>query len=173
MSCTFKVLNHQNLIKLDASDVTKNTVIVIIQDNGKTFPNLNNFVINKVREVDCFWFDDVENESEGRMASSTDFIELASLVVDNKSKNTDFIISCVGGVSRSAAIAAAFMMCCNGSDDPIWRNGKYCPNKTIYKELMNTIVSMYPAESQCKISDTEVNEKEDINIKLWMQLNDM
>ena len=47
------------------------------------------------------------------------------------------ICQCSAGISRSAGVAAALGVILNGSDKEIFNDPKYCPNRFVYRTILN------------------------------------
>ena len=56
----------------------------------------------------------------------------------NEITNIDTIIcQCSAGISRSAGVAAALGVILNGSDKEIFNDPRYCPNRFVYRTILN------------------------------------
>ncbi len=75
-------------------------------------------------------FDDVEDDRESAFKAET-AERIASFVL-GLPEQTDLIFCCDGGVSRSAALAAAFTRYFGGDEMKIWLDPAYRPNTKVY-----------------------------------------
>lgn len=98
-------------------------------------------------EFDCLHmieveFDDVL-ECEDGFIDNESCIDIKNFALSAKSSNRDMVISCKGGVSRSAGVASAIAYCLECLYDEeidilwfeIWRNPNYSPNEDIFKKI--------------------------------------
>lgn len=54
--------------------------------------------------------------------------------------NTDIIVHCDAGISRSAGVAAAIMKWSTGDDTPIFNSWHYHPNMWAYRKTLNALM---------------------------------
>ena len=110
-------------------------------------------------------FDDVE-KGEKNCISEIDVYKLKLFLSGAFNKHThveNIIVHCGAGVSRSAGMAAALMKFYNNDDSPIFDNPKYCPNMTVYRMVLNSLMG--------DINEEEIKSKEEKNIMLWRKIN--
>ena len=63
--------------------------------------------------------------------------KIVQLLKDNP--QTDIIVHCDAGISRSAGIAAAILKYFTGSDEQIFRDTYYCPNTWCYRKTLGAL----------------------------------
>ena len=83
-------------------------------------------------------FDDVEAGSPGCMTADQ-AIEVADFVLLVRKDVERFIVHCEFGQSRSAGIAAAISQYIEGNDAGIFTDGRYYPNRTCYRYVLNAL----------------------------------
>lgn len=116
----------------------------------------------EAKNIIRFDFDDIEKNDEGKCFTEEDAKNIVTFLNSHDLTKVDKIIcSCDGGVSRSAAMAAALSLYFNGNDWNIWGNAQYVPNLTVYRTLLNTL---FETKS---VFEEEITEKEKYNIKIW------
>lgn len=93
--------------------------------------------------------DDVTNPSRPTAFTKEDASTVVSFL--KKTNASRFYICCDGGVSRSAALAAALLFVSNGSDGEIWGDAKFHPNPLIYSIMRSTL--------GCPCEDEELSRK--------------
>ena len=59
----------------------------------------------------------------------------------NKHKDTDVIVHCDAGISRSAGIGSAILKAYTGDDSAIFDDGYHMPNMWCYRKTLNALVS--------------------------------
>lgn len=70
-----------------------------------------------------------------------------------------FTIVRIAFVSRSAAVCAAIMRILCNDDMPVFTNSYFCPNMTVYREVLNAWVN--------RLSD----ENESVSTEIWNTVN--
>lgn len=90
---------------------------------------------NKLKTIARLWFEDADS---GPDIMTQDDAKLVKSLV-NRFPDTDFIVHCDAGQSRSAGVAAAIMKFKTGSDMPIFKNPKYQPNMHCYRMTLNAL----------------------------------
>lgn len=103
-------------------------------------------------------FDDVE-KGEKNCITEHDARRIKAFVDNVRYRVDRLIVHCEAGVSRSAGVAAAIMKGINGDDMPIFENGRFCPNMTCYRAVLNAFMDV--------IEEDEINDKERLNIERW------
>jgi len=63
--------------------------------------------------------------------------QILDFVEEMKGKIELLICHCEGGISRSSATAAAILRILTGSDDKIFNDPKYIPNRFVYRKILN------------------------------------
>ncbi len=98
---------------------------------------------NGVQEILPWCFSDADEAGpdvygieaeESDLMSFEDAEKIARLL--RKHPDTDIIVHCDAGISRSAGIAAALLKYFTGSDDQIFRDTYYCPNTWCYRKTL-------------------------------------
>ena len=84
-------------------------------------------------------FDDEESYSPNSI-KKFDADNICGFVNRIKDKVERIIVHCEAGVSRSAGVGAAIMKFLNGDDMPIFNNGRFRPNMTCYRIVLNTFM---------------------------------
>ena len=110
---------------------------------------------NNIKDILVLNFDDVESETEylpAKLMSDDDGIKLLNFLVKHQkvalSKTETIFIHCKGGVSRSAAVAAAFSMLLPNQDDWwIFNDPQYAPNRHVYETLLKLANLEIPQQS--------------------------
>lgn len=116
----------------------------------------------EAKNIIRFDFDDIEKNDEGKCFTEEDAKNIVAFLNSHDLTKVDKIIcSCDGGVSRSAAMAAALSLYLNGDDWNIWGNAQYVPNLTVYRTLLNVI---FKSKSNF---EEQIAQKEEHNIKIW------
>ena len=108
-----------------------NTILISITSDE---PAITNF---EEKDILRLYFDDVDSIIHGRLLSESDANKIKYFIINNKKHVNTIICSCDAGISRSSAIAAALMYWINGSDNEIWDNPRYVPNRFVYRTLLN------------------------------------
>lgn len=67
-------------------------------------------------------------------------ISIFDFVVKNFDEAEEIWVHCDGGVSRSAAVAAAILKVFTGNDDEIFKNDSYFPNMMVYRICVDTFM---------------------------------
>lgn len=101
-------------------------------------------------------FDDCTTDLEGTCITEVQAKNIVNFVLDNhEADKTDwFCVNCAAGVSRSAAVCAAIMKILCNDDMPVFTNSHFCPNMTVYHEVLNAWID--------KLSDDGENTSQEI-----------
>lgn len=101
-------------------------------------------------------FDDCTTDLEGTCITNVQAGNIVKFVLDNhEADKTDwFCVNCAAGVSRSAAVCAAIMRILCNDDMPVFTNSHFCPNMTVYREVLNAWID--------KLSDDGENTSQEI-----------
>lgn len=141
-----EIMSRQEAIDFSNSLDFWPTAIISITDVDKprvAFGNTAN-----IYDVLRLSFDDVQKDEPNAMTID----DAKSILKFFKDKCSDFkfiarlIVHCEGGVSRSAAVAAALKTIIGVSDMDIFENPKYAPNKHCYYTLLNTHFGNFPEQ---------------------------
>lgn len=102
---------------------------------------------NKVLAIQRLYFTDADKPGSdvyGRTVGERDLISDGdALLVKrllNKFPNTDIIVHCDAGISRSSGIAAAILKAYTGDDSQIFNNPRYSPNMRCYRSVYNKLM---------------------------------
>jgi len=63
--------------------------------------------------------------------------QILDFVEEMKDKVELIVCHCGAGVSRSSAVAAAILRILTGSDDKIFNDPRYIPNRFVYRKILN------------------------------------
>jgi predicted protein tyrosine phosphatase len=63
--------------------------------------------------------------------------EIVDFVERIKDKVKGILVHCEAGVSRSAAVAAVIELVLNGSNERVFQDRRYSPNRYVYRKLLN------------------------------------
>jgi hypothetical protein len=101
-------------------------------------------------------FDDCTTDLEGTCITEVQAKNIVKFVLDNHEadKADWFCVNCTAGVSRSAAVCAAIMRILCNDDMPVFTNSHFCPNMTVYREVLNAWID--------KLSDDGENTSQEI-----------
>lgn len=101
---------------------------------------------NRVLAIQRLYFTDADKAGTdvyGRTVEESDLISSndASLVkrLLDRFPNTDIIVHCDAGVSRSSGIAAAILKAYTGDDSRIFNNPRYRPNMRCYRFVLDEL----------------------------------
>lgn len=106
-------------------------------------------------------FDDCTTDLEGICITKEQAQLIVSFVLDNHvADKTDwFCVNCAVGVSRSAAVCAAIMRILCNDDMPVFTNSHFCPNMTVYREVLNAWI------------DRLADDGENTSQEIWHSVN--
>lgn len=156
-----RVMSRRQAKRFTYSACNKNYAIISISDAD----DVENVFANnpRIKGICRLWFDDVET-GEKNCITEKDAGKILSFV-DRIVNCVDLIVvHCAAGISRSAGVAAALMLILNGDDSIIFDDGRYCPNRTCYRMVLNQYFG--------KESDDEETDKKFVkNIELWRKAN--
>jgi len=137
------------------------TAIISITDVDK---NLNLFQYpGWLRFVYRFQFDDVDMGQKDCITPAQ-ANQIAEAVETIKDKVDRIIVHCEAGISRSSGVAAAIMKYLTGDDMEIFGNGRYTPNMTCYRMVLEALHEPF--------NEKEIREKQRLNIAFWKKLFD-
>lgn len=139
-----------------------NYAIISITDRNGTFPQLS--IGDNLSKMLRVRFDDVLNDEENCITEH-DAVQIKQFIelVNSDKITKELFINCDGGVSRSAAVAAATLKYLDLDDSVIWNNGRYSPNRFVYETLAK----------EFNLDTKDLDSKESINIQAWKELNDI
>lgn len=105
--------------------------------------------------------DDCTTDLEGTCITDIQAKDIVNFVLDNhEADKTDwFCVNCAAGVSRSAAVCAAIMRILCNDDMPVFTNSHFCPNMTVYREVLNAWID--------RLSD----ENDSTSTEVWNSVN--
>ena len=63
--------------------------------------------------------------------------QIVDFVENMRGKIEVLLCHCEAGISRSSGMAAAIMRILTGSDDEVFNNPKYIPNRFVYRKILN------------------------------------
>ena len=108
-------------------------------DFSKSYDHINTLLLK---------FDDCICSEEGIVITEEQAVSIVKFILDNKSKVDWFCFNCSAGVSRSAAVCAAAMRILCNDDSPVFKDGYFCPNMTVYREILNAWVDIISEENE-------------------------
>ena len=108
-------------------------------DFSKSYDHINTLLLK---------FDDCICPEEGIVVTEEQAVSIAKFILDNKNKVDWFCFNCSAGVSRSAAVCAAAMRILCNDDMPVFKDGYFCPNMTVYREILNAWVDIISDENE-------------------------
>lgn len=127
-----RVMSRERAIRYSYSNHPK-TLMISIRDNGSRIPHFvkDNLVIF------YFEFDDIEEgDTRGIPISNNQASDIAAAVNNFKDRVDCIVVHCEAGISRSAGVAAAIGMALNSDDSFVFNDGRFNPNRTCYKKVM-------------------------------------
>ena len=157
----FQVMSRQNAKKYSYA-VKHKCAFVSITD---VFSKENQFADNSnIIGVFKVQFDDVERGGENCITEKQGNM-IVKFVMSVKDKVDEIVVHCEAGVSRSAGVCAALMKILNDDDFEIFNNPRFCPNMTCYRTVLNAYFDSIDEES--------IQQKEEHNLKVWREANDI
>lgn len=137
----FSVLSRAGAIAYSyKNDIPKTAIISIsdvysenIQEEHPAFaqnPQIENILFLN--------FNDVER-GEPFAITDEDGRKIADYVRNLPKTTEQILVHCGVGVSRSAGVCAAIMKYLTGDDSIIFDSGRYCPNMTCYRTVLNAL----------------------------------
>lgn len=163
----FTVMSRKDASKYSFGAINEKTIIVSITDVGSrdnTFGKNSNIVgICRVK------FDDVE-KGEKNCITSADAKKILTFMERHKDIN-NVIVHCEAGISRSAGACAALMLIYTGSDMDIFMTARFTPNMTVYRTILNEYHGI--SDTWTFPEEGEITKREEINLALWKQLNEI
>lgn len=163
-SIKIEVFDRHRLSNIDSLELFEDTILISVTDIGNKFTQLNENIERQLTAKLFIRFDDVEL-GDKHCITEKQAIMIDSFVNCYSSNISSIIISCDGGVSRSAAIAAALLLKLGQDDMIIWGNGKFCPNISVFKSLLNIIFGQKHS--------INIKEREELNISEWRKINNI
>lgn len=152
----FLVMSRSEAAKY-SSELTKRTLIISITDVGSSH---NDFALNKnIVDILHLQFDDVEIPDKNCI-SPADAEQIVKFVNAHLDETQCILVHCEAGICRSAGVAAALMLILIGNDDGIFKNAKYCPNRSCYRLVLDAYYGGYENDA--------IADKFKQNIKLWL-----
>ena len=96
-------------------------------------------------------FNDISDPSEGAMTREQ--AKEIAVFVRSLEKATPVYVSCMGGISRSSAVAAAIVFAEGYDDWYIWRSFRYSPNSWCY----TLVLEAFGEDKSCVSEKVEAN----------------
>ena len=173
----FKVLGRKEAQEYQHNNHELVSAIISISDSDKNNIVFNKNTYNNIRSTLLLKFDDVEEHSHAKneiVISDNDAINIVNFVSANKDKVDCFVVNCEAGISRSAGCCAAIMLALTGDDFAIFDNPSKCPNMTVYRKVLKAFLDAgYFSNDSNNISEEKISEKENHNICIWKEANDI
>lgn len=133
----------------------KNTSIIISITDPQSEPNhFKNDANNGIKAILKVSFEDVDYPNPNAISQET-ANKIAMFIVNNKDNVNDIIVHCEAGISRSAGCAAAILKFFTGDDSKIFDNSYYCPNKTVYRMVIDAFLDLVPEQLVIKTARRE------------------
>lgn len=155
-----QVMSRNKAIRYSYSDHPK-TLLISIRDKGRHIP----YFVKDNLIIHYFDFDDVEEGSPDGFPISDSQAKHIAEVVNNNKDVEKIVVHCEAGVSRSAGVAAAIGMAINGDDSFIFNDGRYCPNSTCYRKVLEAF--------GLKNDGSVFVQKLNTNLEKWREYNDI
>ena len=157
----FQVMSRNCAIKY-SYNIDMPTIIISINDIESSpahFAKNSNII-----DILTLFFNDEDYPGKNAIT-----IEDANKIIHFVNKYMDkveqVIVHCEAGVSRSAGVCAALLKILDGDDNAIFNNGKYCPNMTCYRTVLNAYFD--------NVDEDEIKEKELRSITNWRKEQDL
>lgn len=157
-------------LERNSSFISKPTLIISINNIGQEKPILD-MDNTKIIDVLYLYFDD---EVEGdKIISDAQALQIRDFIIsyidiynlDSYGSYLNIIVQCTGGVSRSAAVAAALSKVIKHNDNWVWSNGKFSPNIIVYEKVLKAFDIVIDAD--------EITANWLINTYAWKKLQDL
>lgn len=127
----------------DVENINVPTLIISISDTDTPIPNIlaeHEKENPNIVHVEFLQFDDIDcaEEVHGlKPMSEDDARAIVDAFEQYRDKVEQIIIHCDAGYSRSPAVAAAIAKAMGESDEMYFSGGEYCPNRYVYRTLLN------------------------------------
>lgn len=142
------VMSRRDAVRYCYQPHDRNAVMISISDpcmDYETAPFASPH--NRVRSILRLSFHDADRpglDVYGRRVDESDLMtqEDAASIRDFLKANTDVdvIVHCDAGISRSSGVAAAILKFFNGTDEQIFKSGRYCPNMWCYRRVLEALM---------------------------------
>lgn len=147
--------------------LSSNTAIISIHDNDPIEPGK----VDNLKAFMSICFSDIDKEIDNKDLTLFN-LKMANEIKDfvDKYKNSvdKIIVHCLAGISRSAAVACVISRYLNGSDEEIFKSGRYFPNRLVYKIMCNE----FGLEYDKKLFDKKIGLKyETVNVEIDFSYN--
>lgn len=129
-----KVMSRKQAEEYLSGRHDRTSIMISICDTDENDLIFNAELPHKVKAVKSVHFDDV-NFGEG-VISFQQALEIAGFVRSHIYDVELIIVHCSAGISRSAGCAAAIMKYYSGSDEQIFNDPSYDPNRTVYCRVL-------------------------------------
>ena len=135
------VMSRRDAIKYSHMENMKSSIIISITDYNKSFPIIHKTTDNKILRILRLRFDDVTETDDNYTAINDEQAETIASFVKMNMNIERIIVHCEAGISRSAGCAAAIMKYLKNDDTPIFNNSYYKPNMTVYRKVINALIT--------------------------------
>ena len=162
---TVNPTSHKNLQKfiLENGINPSECGIIRITDTNKKFNSISHIPFKSTLELH---FDDVEDgDGSPNIITKRHAESILGFIIYNWDLVKHLIICCDGGVSRSAAVAAAIRLRLGMDDWGIWRDGSKAPNMTVFRLLIDTF--------GIPLLDEEIARRETIHSMYFNKYHDL
>jgi predicted protein tyrosine phosphatase len=102
-------------------------------------------------------FHDLEDDysqNENLVISDQQAKDIVALFQTYRDKIESVIVNCEAGISRSAGCAAALSVLAGESDEKFFQ-GRYCPNKTVYRKILKAAGISLQTQMEAKFKERE------------------
>lgn len=135
------VMSRRDTIKYSHAENMKSSIIISITDYNKSFPIIHKTTNNKILRILRLRFDDVTETDDNYTAIDDEQAKTIASFVKMNMNIEKIIVHCEAGISRSAGCAAAIMKYLKNDDTPIFDNSYYKPNMTVYRKVINALIT--------------------------------
>jgi hypothetical protein len=91
------------------------------------------------------WTEEEKDKYGNGCFSNSQAREIVEFVLADRTGK--IVVHCDAGISRSAGVAAAVAKFLTGSDECIFGNKRYIPNRYVYRKLLNTFMEVEDGHS--------------------------
>lgn len=135
------VMSRRDAIKYSHMENMKSSIIISITDYNKSFPIIHKTTDNKILGILRLRFDDVTETDDNYTTINDEQAETIASFVKMNMNIEKIIVHCEAGISRSAGCAAAIMKYLKNDDTPIFNSSYYKPNMTVYRKVINALIT--------------------------------
>lgn len=161
-----RVMSKEECFNFTHSKIKDKCIIISINDQNRTI--LLNKENKNIVDILRLHFDDIPYPIENYTLMNKEHSEKIKNFIDKyKGSINNIVVHCNAGISRSGAVGCILARYLNGSDDDMFRSGKYIPNKHIYKLMAKEFNLDYSEELFKNKMDLKYTEKSSNNITYY------